>query len=54
MLTYVVPLRRWSIGPVDELAGYLAGLAEASALGALTAPAGLGGFAWVLRRVPRM
>lgn len=35
-------------------AGYLAGLAEASALGALTAPAGLGGFAWVLRRVPRM
>lgn len=32
-------------------AAYLAALASASALGALTAPDGLGGFAWVLRRV---
>ena len=32
-------------------AGYLAAVAAASALGALTAPAGLGGFAWILRRV---
>jgi SAM-dependent MidA family methyltransferase len=35
-------------------AGYLAALAAASELGALTAPAGLGAFHWVLRRVPRM
>jgi len=35
-------------------AGYLAALAGASAVGALTAPDGLGGFAWVLRRVQRM
>jgi SAM-dependent MidA family methyltransferase len=35
-------------------AGYLAALASASALGALTSPDGLGGFAWVLRRVSRM
>ena len=35
-------------------AGYLAALAGASAVGALTAPGGLGGFAWVLRRVRRM
>ena len=35
-------------------AGYLAALAGGSAVGALTAPDGLGGFAWVLRRVPRM
>ena len=35
-------------------AGYLAALAGASAVGALTAPDGLGGFAWVLRRVRRM
>ena len=35
-------------------AGYLAALARASAVGALTAPDGLGGFAWVLRRVRRM
>ncbi len=35
-------------------AGYLAALAAASALGALTSPDGLGGFLWVLRRVQRM
>ena len=35
-------------------AGYLAALAGASAVGALTAPDGLGGFAWVLRHVQRM
>jgi SAM-dependent MidA family methyltransferase len=35
-------------------AGYLAALARASAVAALTDPAGLGGFGWVLRRVPRM
>ena len=35
-------------------AGYLAALAAASALGALTARDGLGGFRWVLRRVQRM
>ncbi len=35
-------------------AGYLAALATASALGALTSPDGLGGFRWVLRRVQRM
>ncbi len=35
-------------------AGYLAALAAASALVALTSPDGLGGFRWVLRRVPRM
>ncbi|HET7762464.1 MAG TPA: SAM-dependent methyltransferase [Phycicoccus sp.] len=35
-------------------AGYLAGLARASAVAALTDPGGLGGFSWVLRRVPRM
>jgi SAM-dependent MidA family methyltransferase len=35
-------------------AGYLAALAAASALGALTSPDGLGGFHWVLRRVTRM
>ena len=45
--------------PAHELArtdpaGYLAALAAASTVGALTAPDGLGGFAWVLRRVPRM
>ena len=32
----------------------LAALADASALGALTSPDGLGGFRWVLRRVSRM
>ncbi|WP_240917771.1 hypothetical protein [Phycicoccus sp. HDW14] len=32
-------------------AGYLAALARASAVAALTDPAGLGGFSWVLRRV---
>ena len=35
-------------------ADYLAALASASAVGALTAPEGLGGFWWVLRRVQRM
>ena len=35
-------------------AGYLGALARASAAGALLAPDGLGGFAWVLRRVQRM
>ena len=35
-------------------AGYLAALAHASAVGALTAAEGLGGFAWVLRRVHPM
>ena len=35
-------------------AAYLAALASASAVGALTAPEGLGGFRWVLRRVQRM
>ena len=40
--------------PRTDPAGYLAALAGASAVGALTAPDGLGGFAWVLRRVPRM
>ena len=35
-------------------AAYLAALATASAVGALTAPEGLGGFRWVLRRVPGM
>ena len=34
-------------------AGYLAALARSSAGAALTDPTGLGGFAWVLRRVPR-
>ncbi len=33
--------------------GYLAALARRSALGALTAPEGLGGFWWVLARVGR-
>lgn len=33
-------------------AAYLAALATASAVGALTAPGGLGSFRWVLRRVP--
>jgi len=45
--------------PAHELArtdpaGYLAALADASAIGALTSPDGLGGFAWVVRRVSRM
>ena len=35
-------------------AAYLAALATASAAGALTAPEGLGGFRWVLRRVHGM
>ncbi len=44
--------------PAHDLArtdppAYLAALATASAVGALTAPEGLGGFRWVLRRVPR-
>jgi SAM-dependent MidA family methyltransferase len=33
---------------------YLAALSRSSAVAALTDPAGLGGFSWVLRRVPRM
>ena len=45
--------------PAHELAGtdpaaYLAALSTASTVGALTAPDGLGGFHWVLRRVGRM
>ena len=35
-------------------AAYLAALARSSAAGALTDPGGLGGFAWVVRRVPPM
>ena len=35
-------------------AAYLTALARSSAAVALTDPAGLGGFAWVLRRVPPM
>ena len=38
----------------SDPAGYLAALAAASAVGALTSPDGLGAFAWVLRRLPRM
>jgi len=34
--------------------GYLAALADASAVGVLTDPDGLGGFSWVLRRVQPM
>ena len=37
----------------SDPAGYLAALAAASAVGALTSPDGLGSFAWVLRRLPR-
>jgi SAM-dependent MidA family methyltransferase len=45
--------------PAHELArsdpaGYLAALADASAVGALTSPDSLGRFYWVLRRVQRM
>ncbi|MGL4745719.1 MAG: SAM-dependent methyltransferase [Dermatophilaceae bacterium] len=43
--------------PVDQArtnpAGYLAALSQSSAVAALTDPAGLGGFRWVLRRVIR-
>jgi SAM-dependent MidA family methyltransferase len=38
----------------SDPAGYLSALAQASAAAALTAPEGLGGFTWVVRRVPRM
>ena len=43
-----------STSPAPTPAGYLGALARASAAGALLAPDGLGGFAWVVRRVQRM
>jgi len=48
-----------AVAPAHDLARsdparYLEGLAHASHIGALTAPDGLGGFAWVLRRVRPM
>ena len=62
LLPQAQALRELGVTPTDpahatartDPAGYLAALARASAVRALTAPGGLGGFHWVLRRCGRL